>query len=152
MKKTLAILSLLAAASGMASNPTQAPQFPERLPHPSQDEKLLGLRLWLIETMPVDRDIIAETMEDHIRYQLALEANGIMFAAGPILAEGATKPDGNGIVVIRAKDEATAREIADKDPMHASGGRRYRLRQWIVNEGSLSVRIPFSQYNEPVIE
>ncbi len=152
MRKLTLILSVFAAGTVMANSPVQPPNLPEKLPHPSQDDKLLGLRLWIVETMPVDRENIAATMEKHIRYQLELEAKGIMFAAGPVLAEDAKKPDGNGMIVIRAKDEDEARAISDADPMHASGARKYRLRQWIVNEGSFTVRVPFSRYSDPVIE
>lgn len=126
--------------------------YPETLPHPSKDEKLLGLALWVIETMPVNREIISVTMEEHIRYQLELERTGIMFAAGPVFGPDATKPDGNGLVIIRADNVDQARAIADADPMHRSGGRSYRLRQWRVNEGSFTVTVPFSRYHTPTIK
>jgi len=126
--------------------------YPEKIPHPSEDENLLGLRLWVIETMPADRELITSTMEAHIRYQLMLEREGIMFAAGPIYDAEAEKPDGNGLIVIRAESIAHARAIADNDPMHISGGRTYRLRQWRVNEGSFTVTVPFSRYHSPEIK
>ena len=126
--------------------------YPEKIPHPRDDDKLLGMRLWVVETIPQDRDIIKATMEKHIRYQLMLERKGIMFAAGPIYGADAQKPDGNGLIIIRADSADGARAIADADPMHASGGRTYRLRQWRVNEGSFTVTIPFSRYHSPKIE
>ena len=110
--------------------------YPESIPHPSVDENLLGLRLWVIETIPKDREVIQATMEAHIRYQLMLEREGIMFAAGPIYEAEASKPDGNGLIVIRAETLSDARSVADNDPMHKSGGRTYRLRQWRVNEAA----------------
>ena len=126
--------------------------YPEQLPHPRDDNRLLGLRLWVIETKPLDRDIITATMEEHIRYQLKLERQGIMFAAGPIYAATAKKPDGNGLIVIRAENVEQAMQIAAADPMHASGGRSFTLRQWRVNEGSITVTIPFSRYHSPTIK
>lgn len=126
--------------------------YPERIPHPRDDDKLLGMRLWVVETIPQDRDIIEATMEKHIRYQLMLEREGIMFAAGPIYGADANKPDGNGLIIIRADNVKDARAVADADPMHLSGGRTYRLRQWRVNEGSFTVTIPFSRYHPPKIE
>jgi uncharacterized protein YciI len=126
--------------------------YPETIPHPSVDENLLGLRLWVIETIPKDREVIQATMEAHIRYQLMLEREGIMFAAGPIYEAEAIKPDGNGLIVIRAETLSDARRIADNDPMHKSGGRTYRLRQWRVNEGSFTVTVPFSRYHSPEIK
>jgi uncharacterized protein len=39
---------------------------------------------------------------------------------------------------------AEAESIAQNDPMHIGGARRYRVRPWLVNEGTLSVRLDFS--------
>ena len=91
-------------------------------------------------------------MEEHIRYQLKLERQGIMFAAGPIYAANANKPDGNGLIIIRAETAEHAMQIAEADPMHASGGRSFTLRQWRVNEGNITVTIPFSRYHSPTIK
>lgn len=140
----------------MASLPValaaQEAELPDELPHPSENARLLGLRLWVIETMPADRAAIAASMQAHIRYQLMLEREGTMFAAGPIFGADAGGPDGNGLIVIRAGSMEDAVAIAEADPMHASGGRTWRLRQWVVNEGSISLTIPFSRYHAPVIE
>ena len=94
--------------------------YPEPFP-PERRRELLGLRLWVIETIPKDREVIQATMEAHIRYQLMLEREGIMFAAGPIYEAEAIKPDGNGLIVIRAETLSDARSVADNDPMHKSG-------------------------------
>ena len=49
-----------------------------------------------------------------------------------------------GLIVIRAKDEAEARRIADADPMHAAGARTYELYAWSLNEGCINVKLNFS--------
>ncbi len=152
MRKLAGLLALFAAATMPFAVQAHEDELPETIPHPSQDDNLLGLRLWVVETMPADDEIRAATMEDHIRYQLMLEREGVMFAAGPIFGAEASRPDGNGLVIIRAANVEEARAIADADPMHARGGRTYRLRQWVVNEGSISIRVPFSRYHAPVIE
>ena len=36
------------------------------------------------------------------------------------------------------------REQAENDPMHKSGARKFRVRPWLINEGSVTVRINFS--------
>lgn len=127
------------------------PDLPDTLPHPSHDPKLRGLRLWAVETRPVNRAVMTATMERHIRYQLELEAKGILFAAGPIFAADAAGPDGTGLIVLRAGSEEEARAIAEADPMHAAGGRDFVLRQWLVNEGSIDLRVPLSRYNYPIV-
>ena len=49
-----------------------------------------------------------------------------------------------GLIIIRAKDETDARRIADTDPMHASGVRKYDLYAWSLNEGRIEVTLNFS--------
>jgi hypothetical protein len=51
---------------------------------------------------------------------------------------------GDGMIVLRAKNLAEARTIAENDPMHKSGARKFRVRPWLINEGSVTVKINFS--------
>jgi hypothetical protein len=37
-----------------------------------------------------------------------------------------------------------ARGFADADPMHQSGARTFRIRPWLLNEGTFSVRLFYS--------
>ena len=46
---------------------------------------------------------------------------------------------------IRAKSPAEATDIMKRDPMHKSGARKFKIRPWFVNEGTLSVRLHYSQ-------
>jgi len=125
--------------------------YPDPLPDPRTDSNLLGLQLWAIETVAIDISLMMATMESHIRYQLKLEREGVMFAAGPVFEVDAETPSG-GLIIIRAKTAEDARAIADADPMHSSGARGYTLRKWIVNEGSFTVTVPFSGYHRPEIK
>lgn len=50
----------------------------------------------------------------------------------------------NLLVVIRAGSLAEAEAVAAADPMHASGARSYRVRPWLVNEGTLTVTLDFA--------
>jgi uncharacterized protein len=86
---------------------------------------------------------IEEHLDSHKDYLSDLERKGKLFAAGPLLGEGA-RYDGNGLIVFRAKTREEAYELADNDPFHASGLRHYELFPWQVNEGSLEVRLLFS--------
>ena len=65
-----------------------------------------------------------------------------MYGAGPAAAPGASEA-AFGLIVIRAKDEAEARRIADADPMHVHGVRKYELYQWTMNEGRINISIDF---------
>ena len=82
-------------------------------------------------------------LSSHKAYLSGLERDGKLLAAGPLLGEGA-RYDGNGLIVYRAETREEARELAENDPFHAGGLRRYELFPWQVNEGSLEVRLLFS--------
>ncbi len=67
-----------------------------------------------------------------------------MYGAGPATKPGDAARRHSGLIIIRAKDEAEARRIADADPMHAAGARTYELYAWSLNEGCVNVRLNFS--------
>jgi uncharacterized protein len=86
---------------------------------------------------------LEEHLSSHKAYLSGLERDGRLLAAGPLLGEGA-RYDGNGLIVFRAKTREEALELADNDPFHARGLRRYELFPWQVNEGGFEVRLLFS--------
>ena len=66
-----------------------------------------------------------------------------MFAAGP-LAERGESWSGDGMVIIRADSLEEATKIAEADPMHSSGARKFNIRPWLMNEGGFNLRVTFS--------
>ena len=68
-----------------------------------------------------------------------------LFAAGPNWTDDEKSWEGDGMVVIRAKSLAEATNIMKRDPMHKSGARKFKIRPWFVNEGTVSVRLNYSQ-------
>lgn len=106
---------------------------------------MLQLPLFVIFTEPIDgMGPVMANMEAHLAYQVHLERERIMLGAGPFFADDGDTWHGEGMVIVRARNAEAARTIAEADPMHASGARRYRIRPWLLNEGGLSVRISFS--------
>ncbi len=106
---------------------------------------VLGMQLYVILTRPVDGlDRVLENIGPHLAYQKELEASGVMFAAGPFANDDETLWQGEGMVIVRADSLAVARGIADADPMHRSGARSYTIRPWLLNEGSLTLRVTYS--------
>ena len=111
--------------------------------HDAATKKFLGRQLYVIHTTPIaPREAIAGLLPEHLDHQVRLEKAGIMFAAGPLANSDGT-PAG-GLIVIRAKDFAEAKAIADSDPFHRNGLRSYTLRRWTVNEGSYGLRVNYS--------
>ena len=45
----------------------------------------------------------------------------------------------------QSKELNEAKAIADADPMHRSGVRRYRIRPWLLNEGSITLTVRYSE-------
>jgi uncharacterized protein len=104
----------------------------------------LKKKLWVILTRGVaDQEKIRAVVPDHLRHQVTLEKQGVLFGAGPLTDE-AGNHTGTGLIIIRAANATEARRIADSDPMHAAGVRTYELCQWSMNEGRLQVSFDIS--------
>jgi len=112
---------------------------------------LLAKRLYVILTTPTGTiDALAAQLGAHLAYQKDLEARGITFAAGPFADDAEQQWSGEGMIIVRAASLEEARAIADADPMHSSGVRRYRIRPWLLNEGSVSVTVRYSEHHRRV--
>jgi hypothetical protein len=86
---------------------------------------------------------IDERLADHLAHQVELERRGIMFAAGPLYSRDSNVPEA-GMFVLRASSFEEAEAIAKGDPLHAAGLRTFTLQKWRVNEGSITVKINYS--------
>lgn len=111
----------------------------------SQDEidtltsKMLKLKLYVILWHGKDQDLLP-LLPDHLAYLISLEKQGKVFASGPL---GAPEKR-NGLTIVRAKDEAEARQMAENDPFAKAGIRDFSIEPWTIMEGSISIRMDFS--------
>ncbi|MEM9221849.1 MAG: YciI family protein [Pseudomonadota bacterium] len=106
---------------------------------------MLQKDLYVVQTRPTGgMDKVMEHLEEHLAFQIKLEQDGIMFGAGPFWEDDEHTWNGEGMVIIRAQNLAHARQIAESDPMHASGARTFTVRPWLLNEGSFTVRLTYS--------
>jgi len=122
------------------------PQYPWRA-HVERIRQrgVLGMQLYVVLTTPTDGlEPVLEHMQEHLAYQVQLEKSGIMFAAGPFADDAEERWAGEGMVIIRAASLAEAQAIAAADPMHSSGARKARVRPWLLNEGSINLKITYS--------
>jgi hypothetical protein len=102
-------------------------------------------QLYVIFTTPANGlEPVMHNVKEHLEFQVDLERRGIMFGAGPFWDDDETQWSGDGMVIIRAESLAAARAIAEQDPMHKSGARKFTIRPWLLNEGTLTVRLNFS--------
>jgi uncharacterized protein len=74
-----------------------------------------------------------------------------MFGAGPFWDDNEELWEGEGMVIIRAGALAEAKEIAATGPMHSSGARDFKVRPWLMNEGTITVKIRYSDGSREVI-
>ncbi len=106
---------------------------------------MLQKQLYAIFTTPTEGlGAVFANMEAHLAFQVQLEADGILYAAGPLWTDDEQSWEGEGMVIVRAASRAEATTIAERDPMHVSGARAFRVRPWLINEGSVTLRLDYS--------
>jgi len=88
-------------------------------------------------------DQIAALLPQHLEYMIGLENQGLLFASGPLSASPGA-PAGDGLTILRAANADEARTIASTDPFVVNKLRTFEVREWTVMEGSLGVKINFS--------
>ena len=104
---------------------------------------MLRKELYIVTTTPARAEGTQEMLPAHLDYQIRLEREGKLFGAGPFYEEGGDKPSG-GFIIFYANSYEEARALADEDPMHKNGLRSYTLRKWLLNEGSLTITLRYS--------
>jgi len=106
--------------------------------------KMLRKKLYVVLSKPAQSpEKLQPFLSAHLEYMIALEKNGQVFASGP-LSDGAGPPTGQGLTILRAKNAAEARALAEGDPFVANGVRSFELKEWTLMEGSLGLRVNLS--------
>jgi uncharacterized protein YciI len=101
--------------------------------------------LYVIFTKPTNGlEQVMVNLESHLAFQIELEKQGILFGAGPFFADNESDWLGEGMTIIRAESLLVAQTIAASDPMHVSGARSFVVRPWLLNEGTVTVKISYS--------
>ncbi len=113
---------------------------------------MLQKQMYVVHTFPTNgMGPVMENIEPHLKFQIELEEKGIMFGAGPFWDDAEEKWEGEGMVIIRAGSLSEAKEIAASDPMHSSGARDFTVRPWLMNEGTVTVKIRYSDGSRELI-
>ena len=86
---------------------------------------------------------IGAVLPQHLEYMIGLEKRGVLFASGPLAADPG-KPAGDGMTILRAASAEEARAIASADPFVVNKLRSFEVREWTVMEGSLGLKVNFS--------
>jgi len=111
----------------------------------AQERGSLALELFAVLTEPTGSpENVKRLLPDHLAYQALQEQRGTLAFAGPLSDDTGEQMLGTGLIVYRADSLEAARALADADPMHAGGARAYRIRRWLINEGSLQLDVRLS--------
>ena len=101
------------------------------------------LRLFLMLRRTANQSELTQRLGLHLVWMIDQERQGRIFLSGPVAPHsGDVVLD--GLTVIRAASLAEAQGIAEKDPFVTSGAVTFELREWTVNEGSLSLSLSLS--------
>jgi hypothetical protein len=112
--------------------------------------KMLRKKLYVLISKPlVPTEQLKPLLATHLDYMIGLEKRGLLFASGP-LTEPDGAPSGHGLTVLRVKDAAEARRLAEAEPFFAQGLRTFELKEWTVMEGTLGVRVNLSDQSVEV--
>ncbi|MEV0074095.1 MULTISPECIES: YciI family protein [unclassified Amycolatopsis] len=111
----------------------------------SETHELLAKQLYVVFSTPTNGlGPVLENLDPHVEYQTKMELDGVMFAAGPFASDDLQEWHGEGMFVYRASSLEEATKFAEADPMHQSGARSFRVRLWLLNEGTFSVQLFYS--------
>jgi uncharacterized protein YciI len=107
-------------------------------------QRMLRKKLYVILSKGnATTDQIGAVLPQHLEYMIGLERNGVLFASGPLTA-AAGAPAGDGLTILRAGSAEEARRIAATDPFVVNKLRSFEVREWTVMEGSLGLKVNFS--------
>ena len=105
----------------------------------SRERGSLALELFAVISQPAgSQEAIKDALPEHLAYQAELETAGALALAGPLSDLSGEKMEGEGLIIYRAASLGAARKLAENDPMHLTGARRFTIRAWLVNEGILA--------------
>ena len=71
--------------------------------------------------------------------------------AGPFSDDKEKIWEGEDMVIIRAGSLDEAKEIVASDSMHSSGARDFTFRLWLMNEGTVTVKIRCSDGSREMV-
>ncbi|MFT4193523.1 YciI family protein [Ottowia sp.] len=112
---------------------------------------MLNKPLYVALRQPRDTTRMNELLEAHLRWAVAAEQRGELFASGPFVAEGAAPGALGGMTIVRAGTEDGARAILAQDPFVQAGVVDIELRKWVLMEGSFTVNVRFSDQRSRIL-
>ena len=110
----------------------------------SQKTSLAKLLYVITSTAIQEIEFVNQFLSVHLEYLHSLEAQGVLFGAGPLFSEDGSYFSGDGMIIVRAELVTEAKAIADADPLHQNQVRKYQIQPWLLNEGSINITLSYS--------
>jgi uncharacterized protein len=111
---------------------------------------MLNKRLFVMLRACLEPDRVRAHVAAHLRWMIAAERRGLVFASGPFVAEGQPMGAAGGMTILRAANRDEAEAIARQDPFIAEGVYGFEIREWRLMEGSFSVTVRYSEQSRVV--
>jgi uncharacterized protein len=105
----------------------------------------LRMQLYVVTSLANSLEEVKQILPEHRVYLRELEERDVLFGAGPLWTDDGDYFEGDGMLIYRAASVAEANAIALADPMHKSGARTFKIRPWLLNDGSITVRVTLSE-------
>jgi hypothetical protein len=105
----------------------------------------LRMQLYVVTSVANSLEAVKQNLAEHRAYLRDLEERQVLFGAGPLWTEDGEYFQGDGLLIYRAASVAEANAIAQADPMHKSGARNFTIRPWLLNDGSITIRVTLSE-------
>jgi uncharacterized protein YciI len=112
--------------------------------------KMLNLKLIVMLREPTGMQMLDDDLIEHLEWMIAKEKEGLVFASGPFITAGAPPGTSGGLTLLRVSGLEQAREVADTDPLVVRGVITYQLREWLLMEGGVTVKVSFSDRSASV--
>jgi uncharacterized protein len=105
----------------------------------------LRMQLYVVTSIAKSLDAVKENLPAHRAYLRDLEDKNILFGAGPLWTDDGRYFEGDGMLIYRANSVEEAERLAQADPMHENGAREFTIRPWLLNDGSITIRVTLSE-------
>ena len=105
----------------------------------------LRMQLYVVTSIANSLDAVKQNLPEHRAYLRELENKDILFGAGPLWTDDGQYFEGDGMLIYRASSVSEAQQLAEADPMHKNGAREFKIRPWLLNDGSITIRVTLSE-------
>lgn len=112
---------------------------------------MLNLKLVVMLRESTGKAMRDQDLREHLDWMIQNEKAGVVFASGPFLRDGLPPGADGGLTILKVRGLEQAQEIAKTDPFVIRGIVSYRLREWLLMEGGITVRLSFSDRAASVV-